>query len=376
MKLSNTMYIVAALVLVCICVAAVGAFWAISRLPNAPAVPVQGPTITPPPGSSGGWYQVYFTAPKYPDKPADHRGGLDDKLAAFINMAQKSVDMAIYQLDLPSVTQAMLDAKKRGLTVRVVTDINIYNDAKENPSLKQMEKVGIPVVAGNPNAIMHDKFVVVDGVAVWSGSWNFTENDTYRYNNNGILMHSSELARNYTATFEKMFNEKKFGRARKTGGTTPRLTIEGVSIENYFAPEDGVSEKIVARLKRAAATIDFLAFSFTDDAMGKAVRERAQAGVKVRGVFENTGSETEYSEFGAMKKQGLDVWQDGNPYLMHHKVFIIDGKTVVLGSFNFSQNADTENDENLIILDDPALAQQFTGEFMRVYDQAKNPPKK
>jgi phosphatidylserine/phosphatidylglycerophosphate/cardiolipin synthase-like enzyme len=339
--------------------------------PEAP-LPVTGAPVNP----GGGWYQVYFTAPKYPDKEVDHHGGLDEKLTAFINTAQASVDMAIYQLDLPNVTQALIDAKKRGAAVRVAADIDIYQDPKENPSFKQLEKAGIKVVGGNPNAIMHDKFVVVDGKAVWTGSWNFTTNDTYRYNNNGILIQSPELARNYTATFEKMFRDGLFGPKRKPGGTTPRLTLGGVTVENYFAPEDKVAQKIVARLSKAQKTVDFLAFSFTDDDMGKAIMDRAKAGVKVRGVFETTGSETQYSEYGIMKKAGLDVWQDGNPYLMHHKVFIIDGQTVVFGSFNFSQNADTENDENLLIVDDAGLAQAFTAEFGRVYDQAKNPPKK
>ena len=334
------------------------------------------PTPTLPPVLTGSWYQLHFTAPKYPDKEADHRGGLDEKLTAFINMAQSSVDMAIYQLDLRNVTQAMLDAKKRGAKVRVVTGIDILNDPKENPSFKQMEAAGIPVVVGNPNAIMHDKFVVVDGQAVWTGSWNFTTNDTYRYNNNGILIQSPELARNYTVTFEKMFKDGKFGPQRKPGGTTPKLTIGGVTVENYFAPEDKVAEKIIARLKQAQQTIDFMAFSFTDDDIGNAVMDRAKAGVKVRGVFETTSSETKFSEYGRMKDAKLDVWQDGNPYLMHHKVFIVDGQTAIFGSFNFTQNADSENDENLLIVDDAGLAQAFTAEFGRVYEQAKNPPKK
>jgi phosphatidylserine/phosphatidylglycerophosphate/cardiolipin synthase-like enzyme len=340
-----------------------------------PDLPTPAPADPPAP-NGGSWYQVYFTAPKYPDKTADHHGSLDEKLTAFINTAQTSVDMAIYQLDLPNVTQALIDAKKRGATVRVVTDIDILNDNKENPSFKQLQKAGIKVVGGNPNAIMHDKFVVVDGRAVWTGSWNFTTNDTYRYNNNGISIQSPGLAKNYTVTFEKMFKDGKFGGQRKPGGTTPKLTIGGVAVENYFAPEDKVAEKIVARLSKASKTIDFMAYSFTDDAIGKAVMDRAKASVQVRGVFETTGSETQYSEYGAMKKAKLDVWQDGNPYLMHHKVFIIDGQTVVFGSFNFSQNADTENDENLLIVDDAGLAQAFTAEFQRVYEQAKNPPKK
>ncbi len=337
---------------------------AYNKLSQSPPTPISG---------SGDWYQLYFTSPKYPDKEADHHDGLDEKLTAFINTAQVSVDMAIYQLDLPNVTQALLDAKQRGATVRVVTDIDeALNDPKENPSFKQLEKAGIKVVGGNPNAIMHDKFVVVDGKAVWTGSWNFTTNDTYRYNNNGIAIQSPELARNYTVTFEKMFKDGKFGPQRKPGGTTPKLTIGGATVENYFAPEDGVAEKIIARLGKAQKTIDFMAFSFTDDAIGKTVRDRAMANVRVRGVFETTGSATKYSEYGAMKAANLDVWQDGNPYLMHHKVFIVDGQTVILGSFNFSQNAENENDENLLIVDDAGLAQAFTAEFARVYEQAKS----
>ena len=328
------------------------------------------PPAPPTPRSEG--YQVYFTAPRYPDKAADHTGGLDEKLTAFINTAQTSVDMAIYQLDLPNVTLALLNAQKRGAKVRVVTSLDILNDPTENASFKQLENAGIPVVGGNANAIMHNKFVVVDGQAVWTGSWNFTTNDTYRYNNNGLLVQSVELARNYAVTFDKMFKDNQFGPQRKPGGTTPKLTVGGAAVENYFAPEDRVSEKIIARLQQARQTIDFMAFSFTDDNIGNVVRERASVGVKVRGVFETSGSETRFSEYGLMKQAQLDVWQDGNPYLMHHKVFIVDGQTVILGSFNFSQNADHDNDENLLIVDDAGLAQAYSAEFQRVYNQAKS----
>lgn len=316
------------------------------------------------------WYQVFFTTPEYPDKKADHHGSLDEELAAFINTAQKSVDMAIYQLDLDNVTQALIEAKERGAKVRLVTDVDILDDSKENASFKKLKKAGIQTVGGNPNAIMHNKFVVVDGKAVWAGSWNFTENDTYRYNNNGVLIQSPELAHNYTVTFEKMFEDKLFGGKRDPGGTTPVLTISGHTVENYFAPEDGVAEKIIARLKKAEKSIQFMAFSFTDDQIGDVLRKQAKAGLEVRGVFETTGSETEYSEYGRLKKAKQDVLQDGNPYLMHHKVFVVDGQTVILGSFNFSQNAEKSNDENLLIIDDANLAGQFQAEFERVYQQA------
>lgn len=356
----------------CLCVAVVLVVLFVPLPSQVTQIPTASPVLPPPTsGHATEWYQVYFTSPKYPDKVADHHGGLDEELTKFIDTANTSVDMAIYQFDLPNATQALLEAKKRGATIRVVTDIDILQDPAENPSFTLLQKAGITVVGGNPNGIMHDKFLVVDKAAVWTGSWNFTTNDTYRYNNNGILIRSPELARNYTVTFEKMFLDKKFAGQRKPGGTTQRLTINGVNVENYFAPEDKVTGKIVPRIRAAGKTIDFLAYSFTDDEIGSAVIDRAGAGVKVRGVFEKTGSQTEFSEYGKMRQAQLDVYQDGNPYLMHHKVFIVDNRTVIFGSFNFSSSANSDNDENLLIVDDAGLAQSFEEEFERVYATAK-----
>ncbi len=320
--------------------------------------------------------QVFFTTPKYPDNKADHHGSVDDHLTDFINTAKSTIDMAIYQFDLPNATQALLDANKRGVKVRVATDIDILNDSGENPSFLQLKKAGIPVVGGNPDGIMHNKFVVVDGQQVWMGTWNFTDNDTYRYNNVGLWIKSPELAANYTAEFEKLFVDKNFGNRKQSRKIQHQLNIGGLNVENYFTPADNAVDAINNRLKQAKTSIHFMAFSFTQDDIGQVIMDRSKAGVEVRGVFENTGSETQYSEFGRMKKAGLDVLQDGNPYLMHHKIFIIDGKTVVVGSFNFSDNAQNQNDENLIIVDSPDLAKLFEAEFQRVYATAQNPPNK
>jgi phosphatidylserine/phosphatidylglycerophosphate/cardiolipin synthase-like enzyme len=271
------------------------------------------------------------------------------------------------------VTDALLSAADRGVRVRVVTDVDTLGDPNENASFLRLKDSSIPVVGGNPNGIMHDKFVVVDAAAVWTGSWNFTENDTYRYNNNGILISSPALAHNYTATFDKMFSQHEFGPKRKRGGTTQQVLVDGIRVENLFAPEDDVTSEIARRIRQAKTAVDFMAFSFTDDTIGGAVLARANAGIPVRGVFETTGSETVYCEYDKMKAAGLDVWLDGNPYLMHHKVFILDAATVIFGSFNFSVSAQQDNDENLLIVDDASLAQQFESEFGKVYAAAKQP---
>ena len=102
------------------------------------------------------------------------------------------------------------------------------------------------------------------------------------------------------------------------------------------------------------------------------MKERFQAGIDVRGVFETRGSNTSYSEYPSMKAMAIPVMQDTNKYILHHKVIIIDGKIVITGSFNFSQNAATTNDEKLLILDgNTAIAQLYTEEFQRVSGNIK-----
>ena len=353
---------------------------------NGPVIKIDVPTIqpsspgsTPAPGAEPeGWYDIYFTTPRYPDKPAYHSGGLDTQLVAFINTAQQTVDIAAYDFDLANVANALADAAARGVRVRMVTDSDTLTN--DNPKIQKafniLKRAKITIIGDERPAIMHDKFVIVDGQAVWTGSWNFTDGDTYHLNNNAIKIISSQLAQNYTAEFEKMFVQHSFGPSKPAGGTEPLVTLQGVPIENYFAPEDGVADKIAGHLAQAQQSIHFLAFSFTNDVIGKAMLARAKAGVSVAGVFEKTGSETQYSEYGKMRKAKLDVLQDGNPYVMHHKVIIIDGHTVIFGSFNFSNNADKDNDENLLIIDDPTLAQAFEAEFQRVREVALHPLKK
>jgi phosphatidylserine/phosphatidylglycerophosphate/cardiolipin synthase-like enzyme len=100
--------------------------------------------------------------------------------------------------------------------------------------------------------------------------------------------------------------------------------------------------------------------------------EQAAEGIEVKGIFEesqyrsNTGG-----EFDRLSAAGLDVHLDGNDRNMHHKVFIIDGKIVIVGSYNFSRSAEERNDENTLIIRSPEIAAQYLAEFDRVYQQAQ-----
>ncbi len=322
--------------------------------------------------NSGSWYQLYFSTPTYPEvaknrKPAPIAQGL----VKVIGSAKKSLDIAIYQLNLPEVGEAILAAHNRGVTVRLVTD----TDEIESEVQSNLKKKKIPIVPDERGPIMHNKFVVVDKKAVWLGSWNFTPNDTYRNNNNAIYIQSPQLAANYTTEFEEMFINHKFGPTSPANTPNPQVTINGTLLENCFAPEDECGAKTVEVLKQAEKSIYFMAFSFTHDAIGKTIIDKAKKGAKVKGVFESRGSDTEYSEYGRMKKAKLDVLTDGNPYNLHHKVIIVDEQIVIMGSFNFTSNADEANDENMLIIHNADIAKQYVTEFERVYQTALHPSK-
>lgn len=116
-----------------------------------------------------------------------------------------------------------------------------------------------------------------------------------------------------------------------------------------------------------------MAFSFTHDGIGKAMMARANRGVKLEGIFETRGSETKYSELPGFFCEGISVRQDGNPRTFHHKVIVLDEKTVITGSFNFSENANKSNDENVVIVQNPQIAALYLQEFDRRWQEGKQP---
>ncbi len=342
-------------------------------------------------GAIGDYWSVYFSAPpalrRSGDRPdgsydsVDYSGGIDGPLATAMDTARVSLDIAAFELNNPLLTEAILAAALRGLRVRVVTD-DEHGLRADDGSMGRLLAAGIPVVADDRSALMHNKFVLIDGalltspfagqVSVWSGSMNLTLNGAGRHNNNLLELRSAEAARRYQAEFDEMFAQGRFGPRSPRGETTPLETETG-RIAIYFGPEDDLAAALGDALAGARESIRFMAFSFTLDDLGAALLGRAAAGVTVQGIFERTGSESLWSELGPLHCAGLAVRQDGNPYLLHHKVILVDDHTVVTGSANFSANGTASNDENLLIIEDPALVAPYAAEFARRWDEASTP---
>lgn len=318
-------------------------------------------------GVRGSWFELYFTNPVSP-LSSQATGGVDGPLVEAIDAARLSVDVAAYSLSLNSIRNALLRANDRGATVRVVMESTNMDRSDVQILIEQ----GIPVIGDNRDGLMHDKFIVIDKSEVWTGSMNFTDGGAYDDNNNLMRIHSTKMAENYLKEFEEMFLEDKFGESTVPETPNPTLTIEDTRIDTYFSPDDGVQAALLPVLESAQESIYFLAYSFTSNQLGDIVRQKAEAGLTVAGVMDDeqvrSNQGTEYDPF---RQADLDVRIDGIDGLMHHKVFIVDERIVVMGSYNFSQSAEERNDENLLILYDPEIAEQFLLEFQRVQGQAQ-----
>lgn len=331
--------------------------------------PAQATTVPNNGGGSGDWYEIYFTNPICPDEE-QRQGGLDETIAADLENAELQVDMAAFDLDAEPLVEALIALEERGVNVRVVTD----TDNAELSSINRLRRNGISVIEDDRSALMHNKFIVIDGRYTWLGSMNFTTNGVYCNNNNLVRIDSPQLAANYLAEMEEMYDEREFGPRSPENTPNEQFSIEGVQVENYFAPETELAPIIGDLVSQAQSSIKFMAFSFTHEEVGEPMIERAEAGVNVRGVFETTGSETEYSYYGEMLDvdlPNLQVRQDGNPRIMHHKVIIIDDSTTILGSFNFTGSANDSNDENILIVHDPTFTSYFVAEFNTVWEEAQ-----
>jgi phosphatidylserine/phosphatidylglycerophosphate/cardiolipin synthase-like enzyme len=323
-------------------------------------------------GAQKDFWQVFFTSPSGNSDRSTYTEGIDTQLAAAINNAQNAVDIAAYEFDNERITEAVLATHERGVTVRVVTDTQAGLEDDE-ATLDRLVEAGIPVVGDVRTALMHNKFVIIDGSSVWTGSWNLTVNGTYRNNNNAIMLRSRRAVENYQAEFNEMFVDQQFGPTSPENTPNPAFTQDGVPIEVYFAPEDDVVGAITRTVSTADSNIRFMAFSYTLDDITTAVLERADAGVEVQGIFESTGSRRRTAELTPLFCAGMQVRTDGGPYILHHKVFIVDDDTVLTGSFNFSANATDSNDENLLIIQDADLAAQFIAEFERRWAESNIP---
>ncbi len=119
------------------------------------------------------------------------------------------------------------------------------SDNLDEVEIQELQDAGIEILGDRRESLMHNKFVVIDGLNVWAGSMNFTVNGAYRNDNNLIHIRSTKLAENRNSDFEEMFVQDMFGDNVISNNSNPSFTVDGSLIETYFSPDVGTATQII-----------------------------------------------------------------------------------------------------------------------------------
>ncbi|MCE1166114.1 MAG: phospholipase D-like domain-containing protein, partial [Bacteroidetes bacterium] len=277
--------------------------------------------------------------------------------------------------------------------IRVVDD---YRNGTPQALMQELINAGIRVqIRPSDSYIMHNKFFVFDGRDtsahgrkwLWGGSANITNAQFSSDVQNVILVQDESLCNTYTREFEEMWGSHndvnnpslaKFGPAKQDN--TPHVfNINGKRWEIYFAPSDNCSNKFITLLNNEPnKSINFCIYSFTMFTIANKMKAKYNPPtLMVRGVFDQSNSSS--SLYQEMKGIGgtspwnppAKVWLDNYSGLLHDKYTIIDADlmtsnpVVETGSFNYTNAADQGNDENMMIIYDSLIANQYYQDFVK-----------
>jgi phosphatidylserine/phosphatidylglycerophosphate/cardiolipin synthase-like enzyme len=137
-----------------------------------------------------------------------------------------------------------------------------------------------------------------------------------------------------------------------------------LTIEVYFSPHGGCTDAIVKELNKAQKTVLLQAFSFTSAPIAKAILNAHKRGVKVEVILDKSQRTQKYSSATFLYNSGIPVKIDAQHAIAHNKIMIIDGETVITGSFNFTKAAEENNAENLLVIRDKKLAERYIENWM------------
>lgn len=336
----------------------------------------------------GGSVELLFAHPLIHAKPGDRcEDNVCTRLLELIRGARISIAFAVYgtrkQTELLKALEA---AKSRGVTVRGIVDRdrngnNFYSstnlwarrlgNVRDDFEAEQILDAESPSKFGN--RIMHNKFFIVDGRWVWTGSANVSDSGTGGYNANVVaVIDSPPLAAVYTQEFEQMWS----GRFHqlKRGNGADRLKLGNTDAAVWFSPQDEALSRGVQELVAGAQrSITLGIFYLTDESIANQLIAAHERGVDVRVMIDATAAGSPYTQHERLREIGIPVKVEHWGGKMHAKAAVIDGRVVIVGSMNWSYSGDNVNDENTLVLRSARLAGELEAFFDRPWDGI--PPK-
>ena len=305
-----------------------------------------------------------------------------DTIAAYINRAKYTVDIALYNYtanagsNVAKIATAANAAAARGVTVRWL--YNVPGTSNSGLSLLSAQ-VNKGISANYDSYIMHNKFMVIDvnspdttEAVAQTGSYNWSDFQTSGDYNNIVFIQSKQVALAFYNEFNKMWGgtgaTQNFANAAfstfKTPSTQTRFTVNGTPVEVYFSPKDSLGGKLKSSIQTANYDLFFSIYAFTDFSLSNDIKFRYNSGVTVKGIIDefNNGNNA-YNNLLPVLGNNMIVFSGSDFY--HNKTLLVDplnpssDPQVFTGSFNWTAQAQYSNDENAVVIHDAAIANQY-----------------
>ncbi len=319
-----------------------------------------------------------------------------NRLTDFITAAQRTLDFAVYDMRLSDPLKNLLSAALReraaaGVRIRIcydgdkpiVPDMAGGQDPAPPGTGAFVQALGFPWRRIGGMKLMHDKFIVRDGAAIWSGSLNLTNDAFTLMENNVITLDSRPLAAFYEADFEQIWQKENFENTGhiKTAAATLEFAGQPATVRVMFSPGCGleIDAEIARRVRAGQRRVRICSLLINSGTLIGALTDLVRTGrVKVDGIFDRTQMEDVFRQWQSVPQNrwkvpavhdliaraGL-VGKNSTPYtptgrhdFMHNKILVIDD-TVVTGSYNFSRSAQF-NAENILFIESSALAERYS----------------
>jgi len=305
------------------------------------------------------------------------------EVAAFVAAARQTLDLAQYDFHLgeetaATVCGALKDAAARGVAVRILYNVDHANPIPvpppPEPDVQLIASLGLPAkaVAGVPD-LMHHKYVVRDGAAVWTGSTNWTDDSWSRQENVVVVVESSDIAKAFALDFDGLWQD---GDVERSGFVEPRpVDVDGITVRPWFTPgfADALTHRIAKKIGHAQKVRICSPVITSAPVLATLAQRVADGSGDIAGCVDATQVEDVIRQW---RENGSVAWKipllqevlgghftgkDSTPWapgslhnFMHAKVVVADD-TVFVGSFNLSHSGE-KNAENVLELADAGLA--------------------
>jgi phosphatidylserine/phosphatidylglycerophosphate/cardiolipin synthase-like enzyme len=337
-------------------------------------------------------YSVKFTTNQHGGPEPTCNRPVCQELLSVIRGAHISIDFAVYGMRAqPHVIDALVAAQQRGVVVRGVVDSeNADCTAFGYPDTPNLIGALAPGsvhcdLGGGYSYIMHNKFFVIDGQKVWTGSTNVSDTELGGEYNSDVaaLITSYKIAQIYGGEFAEMFEAGLFHK-RKSDNTLHVVDgahfTDGTLVKSYFSPTDhALDNAVLPLIDAAAATLDIAMFYFTTQEIADAIVSARSRGVAVRMILDAGGAGNAYSKHSQLCSAGIPVKTENWGGKSHSKWAVADARiggaaAVVFGSMNWTRAGDTDNDENTLYVKNDGFAAPFRAEFERQWAELAGVP--